>query len=73
MLIPARLFHNRLQLTNTIIRPRVQHKVTESMCIQAHGELLPLFSRPCMASNVSVQYNGGFLLDFRLLTQGYYH
>ena len=43
------------------------------MCIPGHGELLPLFSRPCMASNVSVQYNGGFLPDFRLLTQCYYN
>ena len=28
---------------------------------------------PCMASNVSVQYNGGFLPDIMLLTQCYYH
>ena len=26
-----------------------------------------------MAINVSVQYNGGFLPDIILLTQGYYH
>ena len=28
---------------------------------------------PCMAINVTVQYNGGFLPDIILLTQGYYH
>ena len=26
-----------------------------------------------MVINISVQYNGGFLLDIILLTQGYYH
>ena len=26
-----------------------------------------------MAINISVQYNGGFLPDIKLLTQGYYH
>ena len=73
MVMPARLFHNQLQLTNTLTRPQVQHKVTESMCIQAHGALLSLFWRPCMASNVSVQYNGGFLPGIILLTLCYYH
>ena len=28
---------------------------------------------PCMAINVSVQHNGGFLPDIILLTQCYYH
>ena len=28
---------------------------------------------PCMAINVSVQYNGGFLTDIILSTQGHYH
>ena len=28
---------------------------------------------PCMAINVSVQYDGGFLPDIVLLTQCYYH
>ena len=28
---------------------------------------------PCMAINVSEQYNGGLLPDIILLTQGYYH
>ena len=28
---------------------------------------------PCMAINVSVQYNGGLLPDMILLTQCYYH
>ena len=28
---------------------------------------------PCMAINVSVQYNGGFLPDIILLTQCYHH
>ena len=27
----------------------------------------------CMVINISVQYNGGFLPDIILLTQGYYH
>ena len=31
------------------------------------------FSCPCMAINVSVQYNGGLLPDIILLTQCYYH
>ena len=34
---------------------------------------LPFCWRPCMAINVSVQYDGGFLLDIILLTQCYYH
>ena len=37
------------------------------------GLFLLFFWFPCMASNVSVQYNGGFLLDIILLTQCYYH
>ena len=32
-----------------------------------------LFWCPCMAINLSVQYNGGFLPDIILLTQCYYH
>ena len=28
---------------------------------------------PCMAINVSVQYDGGLFPDITLLTQGYYH
>ena len=27
----------------------------------------------CMVINISVQYNGGFLPNITLLTQGYYH
>ena len=27
----------------------------------------------CMVISISVQYNGGFLPDIILLTQGYYH
>ena len=27
----------------------------------------------CMMINISVQYNGGFIPDIMLLTQGYYH
>ena len=30
-------------------------------------------SCPCMAINISVQYNGGLLPDIILLTQCYYH
>ena len=37
------------------------------------GLFLLFFWCPCMASNVSVQYNGGFLPDIKLLTQCYYH
>ena len=29
--------------------------------------------RLCMVTNISVQYNGGFLPDIILLTQGYYY
>ena len=32
-----------------------------------------VFSCPCMAINVSVQYNGGLLPGIILLTQCYYH
>ena len=32
-----------------------------------------VFLCPCMATNVSVQYNGGLLPDIILLTQCYYH
>ena len=35
--------------------------------------LLMLFWCPCMAMNVSVQYNGGLLPDIILLTQCYFH
>ena len=34
---------------------------------------LPFCWYPCMAINVSVQYDGGFLPDIILLTQCYYH
>ena len=34
---------------------------------------LPFFWCPCMAINVSVQHDGGFLPDIILLTQCYYH
>ena len=34
---------------------------------------LPFCWCPCMAINVSVQYDGGFLPDIILLTQCYYH
>ena len=35
--------------------------------------VLPFFWCPCMAINVSVQYDGGLLPDIILLTQCYYH
>ena len=35
--------------------------------------VLKFFWCPCMAINVSVQYNGGLLPDIILLTQCYYH
>ena len=35
--------------------------------------VLKFFWCPCMASNVSVQYNGGLFPDIILLTQCYYH
>ena len=34
---------------------------------------LLFFWCPCMAINVSVQYNGGLLPDIMLLTQCYFH
>ena len=34
---------------------------------------LLFFWFPCMAINVSVQYNGGLLLDIILLAQCYFH
>ena len=34
---------------------------------------LPFCWCPCMAINISVQYDGGFLPDIILLTQCYYH
>ena len=37
------------------------------------GVLLMSFWCPCMAINVSVQYNGGLLPDIILLTQCYFH
>ena len=37
------------------------------------GVLLMFFWCPCMAINVSVQYNGGLLPDIILLTQCYFH
>ena len=46
-------------------------------CVMAYyivyGVLLMLFSCPCMAINVSIQYNGGLLPDIILLTQCYFH
>ena len=46
--------------------------------VPAHHDALHCFSfvfvwSPCMAINVSVQYNGGLLPDIILLTQCYYH
>ena len=37
------------------------------------GLLLMFFWCPCMAINVNVQYNGGFLPDIILWTQCYLH
>ena len=37
------------------------------------GVLLMFFWCPCMAINVSIQYNGGLLPDIILLTQCYFH
>ena len=37
------------------------------------GFVFTVFLVSRMASNVSVQYNGGFLPDIMLLTQCYYH
>ena len=37
------------------------------------GLLLMFFWCPCMAINVNVQYNGGFLPDIILWTQSYLH
>ena len=37
------------------------------------GVILMFFWCPCMAINVSVQYNGGLLPDIILLTQCYFH
>ena len=37
------------------------------------GLLLMFFWCPCMAINVNVQYNGGFLPDIILWTQYYLH
>ena len=37
------------------------------------GLLLMFFWCPCMAVNVNVQYNGGFLTDIILWTQCYLH
>ena len=46
-------------------------------CVMAYyivyGVLLMLFSCPCMAINLSIQYNGGLLPDIILLTQCYFH
>ena len=43
-----------------------QHGPQELFC-------LPFCWCPCMAINVSVQYDGGFFPDIILLTQYYYH
>ena len=48
------------------------------MCTTVHwflyiGLWLLFFWYPCMAINVSVQYNGGLLPDIILLTRCYYH
>ena len=40
---------------------------------QVSGLFLMFFWCPCMAINVNVQYNGGFLPDIILLTQCYLH
>ena len=40
-------------------------------CLMMYCFVFPFV--PCMAINVSVQYDGGFLPDIILLTQCYYH
>ena len=35
--------------------------------------ILMFFWRPCMAIDVSIQYNGGLLPDIILFTQCYFH
>ena len=63
--------HTRLciySLCNSILLPP---------CVMVYyivsGVLLMFFWCPCMAINVSVQYNGGLLPDIILLTQYYFH
>ena len=45
------------------------------LCVMVYYTVLFLmfFWCPCMAINVNVQYNGGFLLDIILLTRCYLH
>ena len=47
--------------------------VTEEIQFDDVLVCLPFCWCPCMAINVSVQYDGGFLPDIILLTQCYYH
>ena len=55
----------------------VRTSSVESSCHIVPRNYLYIFSLffwcPCMAINVSVQYNGGLLPDIILLTQSYYH
>ena len=51
------------------------HKIKTDLSLLFDDVLvcLPFCWCPCMAINVSVQYDGGFLPDIILLTQCYYH
>ena len=65
---------------NTMHGPRTYNPFNSILllhCLMVYyivsGLFLQFFWCSCMASNISVQYNGGFLPDIILLTQCYYH
>ena len=74
---------------NPVLKPTGIHTATKLLPISTNREhrkligvktmssgtnfCLPFCWCPCMAINVSVQYDGGFLPDIVLLTQCYYH
>ena len=66
-----------LPLGNTIVQflcvPLFAGYSYSSNNYMVSGLFFMVFWCPCMAMNVSVQYNGGLLPDIILLTQFYFH
>ena len=68
----TRLIHTLLYVM-TIIRTYIHTTIFDDVLYVVFVLFLLYFLCPCMAINVSIQYNGGLLPDIILLTQCYYN
>ena len=63
----------KYQVEALSLQPIKQYIITHMFGGVLHNSCLIFVWCPCMAINVSVQYNGGLLSDIILLTQCYYY